>query len=225
MSDRRNVVVNKPWGFEYLVYESSDVAVWLLFIGPGQQTSMHCHPKKTTGLVLLKGTAELNFLADSKFIVAPEKQMIRRGLFHATKAISPEGVFLFEVETPNDKEDLVRLTDTYGRVNDGYENSRYEIPKSDECLWIFEPELCEIVSHTIADLHFTVEATNNLDFLDRKSDHDIIMFLKGGIGKTIEGRRHLATIPGDVGRVEIIRKVAAEMEFVDDPTVILTISV
>lgn len=225
MNDRRKVVVNKPWGFEYLVYESADVAVWLLFIGAGQQTSMHCHPQKTTGLVLLKGTAELSFLADSKFIVAPEKQMIRRGLFHATKAISPEGIFLFEVETPNDKEDLIRLTDRYGRASDGYENSEYEVPKSDECLWIFEPELCEIVSHSLEDFHFTVETTNTLDFLDRKNDLDIVMFLKGGIGKTIEGRRHLATIPGDVGRVEIIKKVAFEMEFVEDPTVILTISV
>ncbi len=225
MNDRRNVVVNKPWGFEYLVYENSDVAVWLLFIRAEQQTSMHCHPQKTTGLLLLKGTAELSFLADSKLIFAPEKQMIRRGLFHATKAKSPEGAFLFEIETPNDKADLIRLTDRYGRVNDGYESSKYEVPKTDECLWISEPELCEMVNHSVEDFHFTVETTNTLDFLDRKHDLDIVMFLRGGIGKTIEGRRHLATIPGDVGRVEIIKKVASEMEFVEDPTVILTVSV
>ena len=52
-------VVKKPWGYEYLVYQNEKVALWFLYIGYSQQTSMHCHPNKTTGLILLDGEAEL----------------------------------------------------------------------------------------------------------------------------------------------------------------------
>jgi mannose-6-phosphate isomerase-like protein (cupin superfamily) len=224
LAEHRNVVVNKPWGFEYLIYESPEVAVWLLFISANHQTSMHCHPRKTTGLLLLEGEAELTFLADSKFISAPEKQMIRRGLFHSTRAVSPEGAFLLEIENPNDKSDLIRLSDRYGRVNKGYEDVSHEVLKTDECLWITDPKLFELVNYSIAGTTFSVEATNRLDFVDKKKDSDIVMFLKGGIGKSVEGECFLATIPGDIGRVGIMKKVISEMEFVQDPTVYLTVS-
>ena len=224
MAEHRNVVVNKPWGFEYLIYESPEVAVWLLFIRAYHQTSMHCHPRKTTGLLLLEGEAELTFLADGKFISAPEKQMIRRGLFHSTRAVSPGGAYLLEIENPNDKSDLIRLSDRYGRVNKGYEDFSHEVLKTDECLWITDPKLFELVNYSIAGTTFSVETTNRLDFVDKKKDSDIVMFLKGGIGKSVEGECFLATIPGDIGRVGIMKKVISEMEFVQDPTVYLTVS-
>jgi hypothetical protein len=62
----RDIVVQKPWGYEYLIYETPEVALWLLYIEQGKGTSLHCHPKKTTGLILLEGEAELGFIADSK---------------------------------------------------------------------------------------------------------------------------------------------------------------
>jgi hypothetical protein len=56
---------------------------------------MHCHPKKTTGLVLLDGNAQVSFLADSKILDPISKLMIRRGLFHSTKAINNDA-FIFD---------------------------------------------------------------------------------------------------------------------------------
>jgi hypothetical protein len=53
--DFKNVVVNKPWGYEYLVYQNDSVAVWYLYLREGAATSLHCHPKKKTGIILLKG--------------------------------------------------------------------------------------------------------------------------------------------------------------------------
>ena len=41
--------------------------------------------------------------------------MISRGLFHSIKSISKEGLLALEFETPVDKNDLVRLKDSYGR--------------------------------------------------------------------------------------------------------------
>ena len=53
MDSYKNKIVDKPWGYEYLIYENNLVALWLLHIKPNQKTSLHCHPKKTTGRVLL----------------------------------------------------------------------------------------------------------------------------------------------------------------------------
>ena len=57
-------VVSKPWGYEYLAYQNDKVALWFLYIGHNHQTSMHCHPNKTTGLILLDGEAQISFLGD-----------------------------------------------------------------------------------------------------------------------------------------------------------------
>ena len=45
----KNIVVNKPWGYEYLAYENEYVGLWFLHIEKDQETSLHCHPKKDTG--------------------------------------------------------------------------------------------------------------------------------------------------------------------------------
>jgi hypothetical protein len=42
-------------------------------------------------------------------------------VFHTTQAISPDGAFVIEVETPPMKGDLVRLKDSFGREESGYE--------------------------------------------------------------------------------------------------------
>ena len=45
-----NKIVKKPWGKEYLIFQNNVVAIWLLSIEPGKNTSLHCHPTKKTGL-------------------------------------------------------------------------------------------------------------------------------------------------------------------------------
>ena len=52
--------------------------------------------------------------------------MIRKGLFHSTKAISQKGAMIFEIETPVNKHDIVRLEDKYGRAAKPYEGSSFE---------------------------------------------------------------------------------------------------
>ena len=45
-----NKVVYKPWGYEYVIYSSSNrLAITFLKINYGQKTSLHCHPKKKPG--------------------------------------------------------------------------------------------------------------------------------------------------------------------------------
>ena len=97
--DAKDIIVKKPWGYEYLVYQNEHVGLWLLHIKKNQRTSMHCHPKKNTGLILLDGECEISFLNDKFNLKSLSKMMIRRGLFHSTKAISDDGIFLFEIES------------------------------------------------------------------------------------------------------------------------------
>src|SRR5438094_853367 len=130
--DYHKVVVQKPWGYEYLLYENGTVGVWFLKLKEGAKTSMHCHPNKKTGLIVLEGEAELSFLNDSTTLKPVSKMMIREGLFHSTRAKSAGGITMIEVETPCDKENLVRLDDEYGREEKPYEGRENYAPITKE---------------------------------------------------------------------------------------------
>jgi mannose-6-phosphate isomerase-like protein (cupin superfamily) len=223
VKNHRDVVVKKPWGYEYLVYESTEVALWLLHIESQQSTSLHCHPMKTTGLILLSGTAELGFISDSKIVIAPEKQMIRRGLFHSTKALSSEGVYLFEIETPNDKGDLVRLNDAYGRAHEGYETVSNYLPRPDDAHWISEPLDDRAQHYSNKEAKFVIQILRDIAAINELDDETIVMFLRGGLGKEISGRLHLATVPGDIGKGSVLKRVATEMDFLQENTLILKV--
>jgi len=217
-----NSIVKKPWGYEYLAYENDNVGLWFLNIKKNQSTSMHCHPTKTTGLVILDGIAELSFLNDKRIIQGLDKVMIRRGLFHQTKALSDE-VLLLEIETPKDKHDLVRLADKYGRESKPYEDDSFEYPKQSDCLWIEEPSNGQSNIYEFGNCVLTVENINNITAINDKKDTDLLMFLKGGLVRNIDGKDHLVTVPGDVGFASIIKQVSNQLNGVANNTIIMTI--
>ena len=119
--DYSKVVVKKPWGYEYLIFSNEEIAVWILYLKAGAQTSMHCHPSKKTSLVVLEGTVNCSTITERLDRCAGEGLLIDRGVFHQTTTISETGAFVMEIETPVNKRDLVRLKDKYGREGKGYE--------------------------------------------------------------------------------------------------------
>lgn len=123
------VVVRKPWGYEYLLYENPDAAAWLLSVDHGSSTSMHCHPSKTTLMSVLSGKIRFSSLSTSIELRAGEHVRIGKGAFHQSEAISPDGALLLEVEAPNKKFDLVRINDRYGRESEGYESAAADIKR------------------------------------------------------------------------------------------------
>ena len=124
-----NRVVAKPWGNEYVVYRNSNkLSVTLLNIDFNKKTSLHCHPTKKTGFIVLSGKALIQlglWKATSKHFKSPSKLMIRTGLFHSIKAVSKKGVCALEFETPVNKKDLVRFKDSYGREKKPYEGKEF----------------------------------------------------------------------------------------------------
>jgi acetolactate synthase I/II/III large subunit len=119
--DYSNVIINKPWGYEYIIYQSSKVAITILYIKKGHKTSMHCHINKKTSLIVLDGLINLKTLEKSYKLDYGKSVSIDKKKFHQSVAKTKD-VILMEVETPNNKRDLYRLQDDYGRNKLGYED-------------------------------------------------------------------------------------------------------
>lgn len=117
-----DALTEKPWGSEYLLCRSSSSALWCLLMHQDASTSFHCHPIKRTGYVVLQGEVMVEFLSSTRKLGAGEFINFRPGLFHKTTALQNQTVVL-EIESPDCKQDLVRLEDSAGRVS-----SRIEAP-------------------------------------------------------------------------------------------------
>ena len=118
-SDYVCIRVEKPWGHEIEKYRDRKVSLWWLNIGPERETSMHCHPNKTTILMIVGGNGILSTLNNSHALSEGQIVVIEPGVFHRTRA-EANGLMLWESESPPNKHDLVRLEDSYGR-GQGYE--------------------------------------------------------------------------------------------------------
>ena len=125
----KECVCNKPWGYEFLAYESNRIGIWYLKINRGHGTSLHTHFKKDTLIFVIAGTAKLT-LIDNEIIVLPPLSFVHipKEKFHALSSFSDE-VYLMEIEifdrdvTFTDKNDLLRIDDQYSRKRTGYESS------------------------------------------------------------------------------------------------------
>lgn len=124
-------MIRKPWGHEYRIYADQFYDIWKLSINPGQSTSLHCHPRKETVLVVLRGTCEISFLNHSRTLTALDYVYIDKGVFHSTTNVGNEDLMLIEIETPRNKLDLVRAQDVYGRARTKYERESIDgdVPK------------------------------------------------------------------------------------------------
>tara|TARA_B100000686_G_C16709047_1_gene928026 strand:+ start:728 stop:1432 length:705 start_codon:yes stop_codon:yes gene_type:complete len=203
--DYKKTIVKKPWGFEYLVYQNQNIALWYLFIKHDNETSMHCHPNKTTGLIVLDGEVEVSFLGNTFKSGPLSKTMIRKGLFHSTRSISKEGSHVFEIETPVDKHDLIRLEDKYGREGSPYEDETFEAPKRDDCLWIKEPHNGGSSEYYFCNCKIHLLTISDLNKLSINTPDENIMFINGGI-ITNDGK--FVAQAGDVITGRVLMKLA-----------------
>ncbi len=163
--DYSKVVVKKPWGYEYLAFDNDFVAIWMLQIIRKRKTSMHCHPRKKTGLILLSGHATFHHLDGDIEINGWDAINIQAGAFHSTEAsssllihpISENGIWVMEIESPPFKKDLCRMADAYGRAETPYEGTSQMVFEPNETLNLLEPQEPEgIFCKKYQDLIFTV---------------------------------------------------------------------
>jgi acetolactate synthase-1/2/3 large subunit len=134
--DYANLLVRKPWGWEYECFRNEHCAIWILHIARGLATSLHCHPNKRTKLIVLQGEVAVRKSAEtverSKLYTALQSVDFGKGVYHQTScpgsAASENGAFLMEIEWPPLKDDLVRADDEYGRAGTAYEGGDNLIP-------------------------------------------------------------------------------------------------
>ena len=220
-TEYKNVIVSKPWGYEYLAYENEHVGLWFLHIDQDQETSLHCHPKKDTGLIVLDGTVDVSFLNDIYRLTSGRKIMIRKGLFHCTKALSIGGANIFEIETPKIKHDLVRLEDKYGRKAKPYEGKSSEKEKTRECIFFKDPNKDEKDSYIFSNCKILVESITKKETFMKMDDHENILFLNGGI--MTEQKDILVASPGNVIAAHIVKRLLGTFEKIHPQTTIMII--
>lgn len=116
----KDLVVGKPWGFEYSVFQQ-DTSVRVLHIRPGEETSLHCHLNKDVILIVLSGIVLVDVNDERFTLVTFESKSIPKKVFHKTfNAIDDEEAVVLEIESKSDIHDLLRGTDKYNR-SQGYE--------------------------------------------------------------------------------------------------------
>lgn len=171
--DFNNLIVKKPWGYEYLVFQNEHVAIWMLHIVRKRKTSMHCHPAKTTSLVLFSGKADFITIGNRIGLNAFDSAVIDCGVFHSTEASndlsvlpqSENGIWIMEIETPPHKHDLVRIEDAYGRQGKSYEGSDNMVENPKDCLHLELPSQGKGASKKFLDYVFCLTRGINRDEL------------------------------------------------------------
>ena len=203
-----NRVVFKPWGYEYVVYRSgNNLSVTILNINSNKSTSLHCHPKKKTGFVLLSGKALIQlglWKKESKVYKSPSKLMIRTGLFHSIKCISKKPLIALEFETPVAKNDLVRYYDKYGRENISYEKgNKKTFIKSN--LVKFNKFKKKIQKYSFGSSEVSLEQHKNFHKLLKEKKDTIFGILGGNVTNKI--KKNILS-QGDIIKVGTIKKLA-----------------
>ncbi len=202
----KNQKVIKPWGSEYKIYSNLISSTKLLRINPGKSTSLHCHPIKKTGFVLIKGAVNVDLgFYNTKKLSPISRLMIRPGLFHCTKNLDKDLATILEIETPINKDDLVRFKDDYGRENKPYEDKKSMVKLDENDPLLDEPKLNSVNEYLVDGVKIKINKTNNVNQLLKLESNNIVAVLDGGFES---GDNQLVLSPGDIVGLETIKKLA-----------------
>ena len=205
--DRREVY--KPWGYEYTIYRNlNHLAVTFLKINHNQKTSLHCHPKKKTGFIVVSGKAliQLGLWKDTaRYYQAPSKLMIRTGLFHSIKAVSKTGIFALEFETPFNKKDLVRYKDDYGRQSKPYEGKYFTKKIKPHFIKFKKPKINKKQIFRINKVNISLEIHKNFKNLINKKNSTIFAVING---KVIDKYKRNVLSYGDIIKTGTLKKLS-----------------
>ena len=202
--ERKKVI--KPWGSEYTIYKNLVSSTKLLKIEKNKSTSLHCHPIKKTGFILIEGTVDVNLgFYNKKTLNSISRLMIRPGLFHATRNNHSKTAVILEIETPINKDDLVRFKDEYGRENKPYEGKNFMQNLSSDDPIFEEPEINHTKKYKVGNVTIILEKINDINALKNKDNSTTFAILDGGL----ESKNNLLVLsPGDIVSGETINKLS-----------------
>jgi len=217
-------VVYKPWGSEYVVYSDSNrLAITFLKINYKHKTSLHCHPNKKTGFIILSGKAlvQVGIYKENKKYCGPLSRLVfRPGLFHSIKALSREGVCALEFETPFKKNDLVRFKDDYGRQSQLYEGKKFAKTLESNFIKFKKPKLGKKQKYRFNNLDISLEVRKNFKNLDKKNHMATSAILDG---KIVDKNGLNVISYGEIVKTSTL-KILSEVFKIKKPLTILRVS-
>ena len=219
-----NRVVYKPWGYEYTIFRNSNrLAITFVHINYKHKTSLHCHPKKKTGFIILSGLAlvQLGLYSSNKsHYRAQSRLVIRPGLFHSIKAISKKGVAALEFETPVNKKDLVRFKDEYGRQSKPYEGAKYTKKIGSKLIKFEKPKIGKSQKYNFNKLEISLGIYKEFKNLIKKNDKTISAILNG---KIIDKKGQNVISHGEIVKTSTLKKLSEAFK-IDKQLTILRVS-
>lgn len=185
--DYKNKICVKPWGHEFLVFENKNIGIWFLNIKKGHQTSLHCHFKKDTIIIVIKGSAKIMLMDDAAVSLSEMSSIfLPHNNFHGISSFSDE-VFLLEIEIFNDsllfsdKNDLLRINDIYNRKTTGYTSSVNVsvLPEDLENYGYFYLDKEDVFDIHGADFKLTTITSNNIHEFDNLANYKYNILIEG----------------------------------------------
>lgn len=180
-----NCAISKPWGEEYIIFRNKKkIAITYLKIKKGKCTSLHCHPNKKTGFLILAGIAEvqLGIYKKNTFSYKPMSILVLRpGLFHRIKASKKSDLYALEIENPYIKKDLIRMEDSYGRSKRGYESLKTSRSLNSSDLIFKAPILNKKNKYTLNGIKIELSYYKNFNSLKYHDDKSTSIILDGKI--------------------------------------------
>lgn len=216
-----NRVVIKPWGEEYNIFRNKKkIAITYLRIKKNYTTSLHCHPKKKTGFLILKGIAEVQigiYKKNIKKYFPMSILVLRPGLFHRIKASNKEDLYALEIENPYIKNDLVRMTDKYGRNKKGYESLKNSRPfKKNEAVFKL-PTLNKKNKYKLNGININISYFKNFRSLKSYDDKSVSIVLDGRI---ISEKNNTVITTGEIVKSYTLKQLSNYFK-IDDKILLL----
>ena len=117
----KNKIISKPWGFEFVAFETKKIGLLCLHMLKDKTTSLHCHENKDSSFIVAQGKVRVHTLDSSYYLGVGDTCYIQRKKFHRIESLMENTIILeFELKNPN-RNDLLRYQDAYNRQDQGYE--------------------------------------------------------------------------------------------------------
>lgn len=114
-------VFNRPWGFYKTIFLSDFIQAKIIHVFPHQQLSLQYHNFREEHWVIVKGMGSMTIGQSIKEVSSGSYIFIPKGCQHRIKNLSDiEPLIISEVQlgTYFGEDDIIRLKDDYGRVNE-----------------------------------------------------------------------------------------------------------
>jgi mannose-6-phosphate isomerase len=108
----------RPWGWYETVSEVPGNKIKRIRVLPGQQISLQKHLRRAEHWVVVLGVAQVTVGEQVRTLTVGEYVDIAVGQVHRLSNLTPEAVEIIEVQFGDylGEDDIVRLSDDYGRV-------------------------------------------------------------------------------------------------------------